>query len=122
MRFRCIPGCTECCRQRGFVYLTEDDIAAAAAHTGMTPAAFERRYVYRTRRLRRFRKPRGSQCPFLLPAGCALHPDKPEQCRTFPFWPDILSGELDAAYCPGLDAKEASSAAARQDFVTPEGA
>src|ERR1039458_1676777 len=29
-RFECQPGCTECCLQQGFVYLTEADLARAA--------------------------------------------------------------------------------------------
>ena len=43
LRFECQPGCTECCRQRGFVYLTEADLARAAEFVGMTTAAFERK-------------------------------------------------------------------------------
>jgi hypothetical protein len=50
LRFECQPGCTECCTQRGFVYLSEQDLVRAAAFLGMAAAEFERRYVYRTRR------------------------------------------------------------------------
>ena len=57
LRFECQPGCTECCQQRGFVYLTESDVERAAAFLKMTPAAFEQKYVYRTRRMRRLRVP-----------------------------------------------------------------
>ena len=63
VRFECQRGCTECCRQRGFVYLTEDDMVRAAAFLGITPEAFERKYVYRTRRLLRLRVPRPSRSP-----------------------------------------------------------
>jgi len=48
LRFECQSGCTECCRQKGFVYLAEADLARAATFLGMTAAAFERRYAYRT--------------------------------------------------------------------------
>ncbi len=102
MRFTCLPGCTVCCRQPGFVYLSEDDLSRAAAHLGMTPAAFESQYVYRTRWRMRLRKPRGSQCPFLEETGCWLHPAKPTQCRAFPFWPEIVEDPAGAAYCPGF--------------------
>ena len=30
MRFECQRGCTACCEQKGFVYLTEGDLARAA--------------------------------------------------------------------------------------------
>jgi len=38
LRFTCQPGCTNCCNQQGFVYLTETDLVRAAAFLGMTPA------------------------------------------------------------------------------------
>ncbi len=60
LRFECQPGCTACCEQKGFVYLVEADIPRAAAFLGMTPAAFERRYVYRTTHQIRLRVPRES--------------------------------------------------------------
>ena len=36
LRFECQPGCTACCQRKGFVYLTEDDIARAARFLDMT--------------------------------------------------------------------------------------
>jgi Fe-S-cluster containining protein len=102
VRFTCLPGCTACCRQPGFVYLSEDDLAQAAAHLGLSTAEFEERYVYRTSHRRRFRKPRGGTCPFLEETGCRLHPEKPTQCRTFPFWPEIAEEPASAGYCPGI--------------------
>ncbi len=68
----------------------------------MSVADFEQRYVYRTRHRRRFRKPRGGTCPFLDERGCRLHPDKPTQCRTFPFWPEITADPASIDYCPGI--------------------
>ena len=105
LRFECQSGCTECCRQKGFVYLAEADLARAAAFLGMTAAAFERRYVYRTRHRMRLRMPRHSLCPFLRPDGCSIHPAKPTQCRIFPFWPELLESppgmEQDRPLVPG---------------------
>ncbi|HWR53467.1 MAG TPA: YkgJ family cysteine cluster protein [Bryobacteraceae bacterium] len=102
MRFTCLPGCTACCRQPGFVYLSEADLTRAAAHLGVSPHEFEVEYVYRSRHRRRFRKPRGGTCPFLEETGCRLHPDKPTQCRTFPFWPEIIVDPATIDYCPGI--------------------
>lgn len=105
-RFACQPGCTECCRQRGFVYLSAADLERAAAFVGMTPAAFERRYVYRTRNTMRFRVPPKAHCPFLLEDRCSIHPAKPAQCRAFPFWPELIANRKEwnrtAGYCPGI--------------------
>jgi len=106
IRFTCQPGCTNCCNQKGYVYLTEADVTRAAAFVGLTRAAFERKYIYRTQRLIRLRKPAGSQCHFLKVGACGIHPAKPTQCRTFPFWPDLLNDPDDwkatKAYCPGI--------------------
>lgn len=106
LRFACQPGCTNCCRETGYVYLTEDDLKRAAAHMGISPRAFERRYVYRTKHLLRLRKPRGLQCPFLRDDSCSIHPAKPTQCRAFPFWPELVGSRPEwrktARYCPGI--------------------
>ena len=106
IRFTCQQGCTNCCEQDGYVYLTEKDLLRAAKFTGMSARAFEARYVYRTRHQMRFRKPRTKQCPFLEGHGCGIHPGKPTQCRTFPFWPETVERKADwnrtARYCPGI--------------------
>jgi len=106
LRFECQPGCTECCTQRGFVYLAEGDAERIAAFLGMAPAEFERRYVYRTARQSRLRVPRDAQCSFLREGGCSIHPVKPVQCRIFPFWPELVESRREwkktAGYCPGI--------------------
>jgi Fe-S-cluster containining protein len=106
IRFTCQPGCTNCCNQSGFVYLTEDDVTRAAKFVGLRSSVFEERYLYRTANKRRFRKPPDKQCPFLQSYGCSIHPAKPTQCRTFPFWPELVESRAEwkrtAKYCPGI--------------------
>lgn len=106
LRFACQQGCTRCCETKGFVYLTEEDLIKAAAFLNLTPAEFEKRYVYRTRHQRRLRKPRASQCSFLTAEGCGIHSAKPTQCRLFPFWPNLVGSrrewEQTAKWCPGI--------------------
>lgn len=106
MRFECQPGCTACCQRKGFVYLTEPDVARVARFLGTTPAKFEKRYIYRTKNLRRLRIPRGGLCRFLRADGCAIHAVKPTQCRLFPFWPELTENRREwrktANWCPGI--------------------
>jgi Fe-S-cluster containining protein len=106
LRFECQPGCTECCRQEGFVYLTEADLLRAAQFLGMTAKAFERRYVYRTSNKLRLLVPRDSPCHFLLDGGCSIHPAKPVQCGVFPYWPALVDSKREwkkaARFCPGI--------------------
>ncbi|HLH19987.1 MAG TPA: YkgJ family cysteine cluster protein [Bryobacteraceae bacterium] len=106
LRFECQPGCTACCEQRGFVYVTDADIVRAAEFLGMTSEAFERRFVFRTSRRARLRVPRDASCHFLVAGGCSIHPAKPVQCRIFPFWPELVESRREwhktARYCPGI--------------------
>jgi Fe-S-cluster containining protein len=106
LRFECQPGCTNCCTQKGFVYLTDADISRVADFLGMNVAGFERRYIYRTKHLRRLRMPRHTQCHFLREGGCSIHQVKPTQCRIFPFWPELTGDKREwrktAAWCPGI--------------------
>jgi Fe-S-cluster containining protein len=107
VRFQCQPGCIRCCEQKGFVYLTRDDIARLAAHLGIPRAEFRRRYLCGTPPLLRFRTLRHKACPFLLADGCSVHAIKPLQCSSFPFWPEILNSAAErrqtAKYCPGMN-------------------
>ena len=106
MKFECQPGCTKCCEQQGFVYLTEEDILRLSVYLKMAAAAFERRYVYRTKNTRRLRVPRHAQCEFLESGGCGVHPAKPLQCSTFPYWPELLESRKawhkTGGWCPGV--------------------
>jgi Fe-S-cluster containining protein len=120
MRFECQPGCTACCEQRGFVYLTEADMVRIAAYVGMTSEEFERGYVYRTKNLRRLRTPRETRCRFLRSGGCSIHPVKPTQCRIFPFWPELVDSRQKwnqtAAWCPGIGKGELVQIEAARDL------
>ena len=106
LRFECQPGCTNCCNREGYVYITENDLTRIAQYLKMTAADFEDKYVYRTAHLLRLRKPRNSQCLFLKEGGCSIHPVNPVQCRTFPFWPemveDVKEWEDTGKTCPGI--------------------
>jgi Fe-S-cluster containining protein len=106
LRFQCQPGCTNCCQQKGFVYITEGDLTRMAEFLRMGAREFEREFVYRTKHLLRLRMPRHTQCHFLREDGCSIHPAKPTQCRIFPFWPEQVESKREwreiAAYCPGI--------------------
>jgi len=111
LQFQCQPGCIQCCDRHGFVYITEADLGRMAAFLGITEAEFEAKYVYRTAHQIRLRKPRASQCHFLKKndagrGSCSVHPVKPVQCRTYPFWPELVEyrdvWQHEAKKCPGI--------------------
>jgi len=105
MRFACQPGCTRCCTQKGWVYLSVEDVSRLAAFHGIGEDELQRRYLYSTKHTIRLRR-QGGQCPFLEAGGCSVHPAKPTQCRLFPFWPELIEDrkelEATARWCPGI--------------------
>jgi uncharacterized protein len=119
LRFECQPGCTKCCEQQGFVYLSPEDVERIAAHFRMTSREFEKRYVYRTKHRLRLRVPRRQQCPFLREGGCSIHAVKPVQCRIFPFWPELVRSKREwkkaARWCPGIGKGELVQIAAAKE-------
>jgi len=106
LRFSCLR-CGDCCRgEPGYVWITEAEARAAAAHLGIEVADFHRHYVRQVgNRLSLIELPNGD-CIFWSPMGCDIYPVRPTQCRTFPFWAEYLSSErawLQARRrCPGV--------------------
>jgi Fe-S-cluster containining protein len=88
------------------VYLADADVPRLAAYLGMSVPDFERKYVYRTKKKARLRTPRLARCVFLKDGGCSVHEVKPTQCRTFPFWPELLESAKEwgetGRWCPGI--------------------
>jgi Fe-S-cluster containining protein len=95
-----------CCDTKGYVYLTEENVRQIARFLRMSVRAFEAKYVVRFRHLIRLRKPKNSQCHFLTGTGCSVHPVKPVQCRTYPFWPELVESRVawtvESLRCPGI--------------------
>lgn len=107
VRFEC-QGTGQCCVARrgyGWVYLTLDDRRRLARHFGLRTSSFTRRYCQQTDGLWHLR---GfvEQCPFLEGARCGVYAARPEQCRTWPFWPENMSARVwdreIAPYCAGV--------------------
>lgn len=107
IRFEC-QGSGKCCRSRGaygYVYVTLEDRRRLAAHLGLTTTAFTRRYCARTDGLFHLRDPQ-LDCQFLDGKSCGVYEARPEQCRTWPFWPENMDPrvwrEEIAACCAGV--------------------
>ncbi len=78
--------CGGCCRIRGFVRVSAEEIDRIAAFLGIPPRVFADRYTriaHDRQRLELEEKVNG-ECVFLEGAECLVHTVKPEQCRTFP--------------------------------------
>lgn len=110
LRFACTQ-CGKCCGGApGTIRVSDDEIAALAAHVGLSDSEFRRRC---TRRLRNgdisLVEKENYDCIFFDGnRGCTVYDDRPRQCRTWPFWNSVVfSSETwndEAGECPGMNA------------------
>lgn len=78
-----------------------------ARQLGITPEEFSKQYCRRVWfRVSLLEKTSGD-CVMLTPQGCGVYETRPMQCRTWPFWHDIIdtSAHWDGVCeeCPGAD-------------------
>jgi len=100
LRFECTK-CGKCCTSRGdygYVYLNDREVADIARFLGLLPHEFRQRYTF----LDEYGWTQvvlQDQCVFLGDdrASCQIYPVRPLQCRTFPFWRDLVE---DGAWTP----------------------
>lgn len=91
--------------------MTFEEMKAMAEYLGMAVAVFKARFKISwdgdTKKWMIDANPSG--CPLLtVDRGCSVHPVKPMQCQTFPFWTELIDDETAwseaKTYCPGMDA------------------
>ncbi|MCB9934400.1 MAG: YkgJ family cysteine cluster protein [Planctomycetes bacterium] len=112
LNFRCqAPGCSDCCsgkRGEGYVWLTADEMQAIADFLGLEFDTFTRKYVRQVDYAFSLTEKPNNDCIFLKDGGCSVYPVRPTQCRTYPFWPNILRAPetwaKEAQQCPGIGA------------------
>lgn len=108
IQFQC-QGSGKCCVSRGeygYVYLTLSDRRALARFFGLGTREFTQKYCDKDDngiwKLNDFT----SSCRFLKKNRCSVYEARPTQCRTWPFWPEVMSAKAwsreVAAYCPGV--------------------
>jgi hypothetical protein len=110
LRFEC-QQCSYCCTgSPGFVWLSDADIAGFCAFFAMDLQEFSRVYCRSIEveggRALSLREKSGYDCIFLEGGRCSVYAARPVQCRTYPFWEEILETETswkaEASCCPGI--------------------
>ncbi len=111
LSFEC-TRCGRCCGGApGYVWVTPEEVARLAAHVGLSEEEFQRRHTRRVGYGLSLPEKPGGDCEFLerLADGtsrCTVHPVRPVQCRTWPFWKSNLRSPEAwarvAADCPGI--------------------
>ncbi len=93
LRFTCTQ-CGHCCTGApGYVWTSDDEIAAIAEHLNLPEPEFRglhTRVVSRTQVSLR-EKANGDCIFFERGVGCTIYPVRPAQCRTWPFWDSNLA-------------------------------
>lgn len=110
LRFEC-TGCGRCCTHGdGYVWISQAEIVALAAHLGMKLDDFGRRYLRRVGVRYALVDGRGGECVFLEGRTCSIYEHRPAQCRAFPWWPANL--ESPEAWSKAAEACEGISGVA----------
>lgn len=110
IRFEC-QGSGKCCSSRGeygFVYLTKADVLAAAKALRVRPEEFISEHCqYDEGNLCLKDNPSSADCLFLDGNRCEIYEGRPTQCRTWPFWPEVMNAKSWSknvqSFCPGVD-------------------
>jgi Fe-S-cluster containining protein len=123
LRFACLTGCRRCCRgEPGVVYVSEEEVTALSACLDRPRGRFEaecvRRISWKRRSLRE--RPDGD-CVLLGEQGCRAYAARPRQCRSYPFWPEVLASpetwESEGRRCPGIGQGRLYDAAEIRNWV-----
>ncbi len=110
LKFEC-QMCRYCCSSEpGYVYLTKDDIEKASKHFGIDFDSFIKTYCrlvdFGPYFLVSLQETPDYDCIFLSSKGCAIYDARPLQCRTYPFWKNVMESEeswkREGESCPGI--------------------
>ena len=106
LKFECTQ-CGNCCTGApGFVWVSIPEIYRIAEFLGMRERDFVKQHVRQVnQRMSLIELPNGN-CIF-YDRGCKIYPVRPTQCRTFPFWKEIVANTMTwdraAVDCPGMN-------------------
>lgn len=107
LRFEC-TGCGECCTGApGHVWVSRKEIKEIAEFLHFSKEEFTERFLRRVgARFSLIELPKTFDCIFLKNKKCTIYSVRPTQCRTFPWWPQLLKSREDweeaAHYCEGI--------------------
>jgi Fe-S-cluster containining protein len=106
LKFTCTQ-CGKCCTgDPGFVWVTDEELAAIAAYRGEPLDEFRDIYTRVARGKRTLRERSNGDCILYdSKKGCTVYPVRPAQCRTWPFWESNVESPDDweriERVCPG---------------------
>ena len=107
-RFTCRRSGNCCAIPGGFVRVTPEDVSSISTYLRMEEAAFRSRFLDAPGD--RLTTGLGDRCVFLedgSATACSIYPVRPQKCRTWPFWPELLDDpeamRKAKQNCPGIE-------------------
>jgi Fe-S-cluster containining protein len=106
LRFEC-TGCGKCCTgASGTIFVNDREAGEIAAKLGVSKRKFLQDYAYPMEGGHSIQERENGDCVFLNGKMCGIYEVRPTQCRTFPFWPEVLRSERNwkqaARECEGI--------------------
>ncbi len=111
LRFRCTQ-CGNCCSgDPGYVWARKEEIKGIAKFLGKPDERLDKEHIRRVGFRYSLTEQPDGDCIFLKRSGgkatCSIYPVRPLQCRTWPFWSDVVrtpeSWETVSQTCPGIN-------------------
>ena len=111
LRFECRQCGTCCGGAPGYVWATREEIRRISMALGRTDGWLDKQHLRRVGLRYSLTERPGGDCVFLARgdggAGCLIYEVRPLQCRTWPFWNEVLQSgdtwEATAGKCPGMN-------------------
>ncbi len=108
VQFSC-QGSGKCCVSHGefgFVYMTLADRKRMAKSLQMSTSVFTKKYCRKSDGFYHLIDGANQACIFLKNKSCSVYEGRPTQCRTWPFWPEVMGAKTwkneVAKFCPGV--------------------
>jgi len=109
IKFEC-QGSGKCCTSHGefgFVFLTLSDRKRFAKFFKLSTTEFTKKYCEKTNGAYHLIESKNNpDCMFLKNKACTVYESRPTQCRTWPFWPEVMNAKSwkkeVASFCPGI--------------------
>lgn len=108
VQFEC-QGSGRCCVSRdeyGYVYMTKEDRIRMAQSLNLSTSQFTRQYCVKDEGLFHLIDGPEGRCHFLQGNQCGVYQGRPTQCRTWPFWPEVMNAKVWQKevkdFCPGV--------------------
>lgn len=108
LRFSC-QQCGKCCKgPGGYVWLTEEEAEVLAEVIGISKEVFFKKYLRTVQRQLSLIDNYRGDCILMDDDGrCKYYDQRPSQCKTFPWWPELVASpeiwESNPYRCPGID-------------------